>query len=193
MRTFQEMARDPRYWYETAVGLHRSATVLEREIMSQFEMLTKDPLKSGTIVSTTAVPGLQMTRSFFLLAAFSMENLLKGILVVREPQLVHEKKLDRALCTHNLLSLSHRARFSLEQLDAFFLYLASEQASWAGKYHTPKTSETFSVTVFGPGYFDAYRRLYGQFCTELEKHMEGRVVYQVIGDLKKNEKDPQSG
>ena len=185
MRTFQEIAKDPRYWHETALGLHRSAKVLEREIMTQLEKLAQNPIKGGTVVSTATVPGLQMTRGFFLLAAFSMENLLKGILVVREPQLVHQTKLDRALCTHNLLSLSQRAKFSLDQLDSFFLYLASEQASWAGKYHTPKTSDTLGVTVFGPGYFDAYDRLYGLFCGELEKHLDGRVVYQVIGDLKK--------
>jgi hypothetical protein len=188
MRTFQEIARDPRYWYGTAVGLRSSAKVLEREIMAQLEKLTQDPLKSGSVVSTSAVPGLQMTRSFFLLAAFSMENLLKGILVVRAPQLVYEKKIDRTLCTHNVLLLSQRAGFSLDRLDSFFLYLASEQASWAGKYHTPKTSDTQSVTVFGPGYFDAYDRLYGLFCSELERHLDGRVVYKVFGDLEKGPK-----
>lgn len=79
-----------------------------------------------------------MTEGFFLLlAAFALENLLKGILISRSPELVHERRLDKVLLTHRLLRLAHRAGFKVEPVDAFSLDAASEYATWAGKHHTP--------------------------------------------------------
>jgi len=42
-------------------------------------------------------------------------------------------------------------------------------------------------TGFGPGYFDAYDRLYILFSIEPEKCLDGRGIYEIMRDFKKED------
>jgi hypothetical protein len=183
MTPFQKYARDPRYWYEKAVGLHKSAKVLQREIEADLARLVSSRHPHGTVLRADDIPGFQLASGASLLEAFAIENLLKGIIVVREPTLVQEQKLDKALSPHRLLPLARRAGFEFGPLDAYFLEAASEYGTWAGKYHTPKNRGPGRIftSVFSAGDFVAFDQLYSRFEAELRKSVPDRIVYQAIG------------
>lgn len=187
MTPFQKCARDPRYWYEKAVGLHKSAKVLQREIEADLARLVDRRHADGTVLMADEMPGFQMASGFSLLEAFALENLLKGILVVREPELVQEQKLGKVLSTHRLIPLARRAGFNLSVIDAYFLEAASEYSTWSGKYHTPKHQGPGRVftSIFSPGEFVAFDQLYSQFEAELRKSVPSRATYQAMGPLPK--------
>jgi len=183
MTPFQKQARDLVSWHKTAMSLRRSARLLQHAIEADLSRIAEARYESGTEVPADRYPGLQLSTGFCLVAAYALENLLKGVLISREPELVREQKLDSVLITHRLLHLAQRAGFTLEVLDAFFLEAASEYGTWAGKYHTSRSLQPGRVFTwaFSDADFATFDRLFGMFEPELRKHVKGSVVYRVIG------------
>ena len=188
MTQFQKQARDVLYWHSMARRLCAAAKVIQREIDLQLQRLEEAQYEDGTTVAVDQVPGLQLWPAFGLLAAFALENLLKGILIWRTPDLVHENRLDKSLSTHRLLPLARRAGFEFDAIDAFFLEAATEHSTWAGKYHTPKKppGATFSLAASAAEFVE-FDRLYTLFATELSKAGIPTVTYKVIGKPRKHE------
>jgi hypothetical protein len=170
------------YWHTTAQRLRAAAKVIQREIEAGLDHIEASRYEDGSTIAAEQIPGLQLWPAFGLLAAFALENLLKGILVWRRPELVLETRLDRSLTTHKLVPLARRAGFTLDPFDAYFLEAATEYSTWAGKYHTPKESPgpTFTLASSDAN-FVAFDRLYSNFEAELSKAGRPRVVYKVIG------------
>jgi hypothetical protein len=78
--------------------------------------------------------------STMLLAAFAMENLLKGLVVIREPGSVQpratdpERLLDWEGSGHDLLALARRAGEKLSAEEEDLMRLLTEFVLWAGRY-----------------------------------------------------------
>src|SRR4051794_14010705 len=126
MTPFQTQARDARYWYAMAQKLRAAAKVVQREIVTGLQQLEAARYDDGAMVAAEEIPGIQLWPAFGLLAAFALENLLKGILIWRQPELVLESRLDKSLTTHQLLPLALRAGFTLGPVDAYYLEMATE-------------------------------------------------------------------
>jgi hypothetical protein len=77
------------------------------------------------------------------LAAFAIENLLKGIMVAADPALIQpdqdapEILLGRQLRTHDLCALARRARVDISEEEMSLLERLTEFAQWAGRYRFP--------------------------------------------------------
>lgn len=88
----------PAFWLDYAEELYESATTLiasDRDL----RVARLDPIRGPSVQSPHS-------RAYLLLAAFSLENLLKGIAVARDPQLVANGELAPALRSHGLLSIA---------------------------------------------------------------------------------------
>ncbi len=181
---FQKNARDVRYWYSMATKLDRAAKVLAREIEADLQRLEEEAPDASAVLTAAQVPGIQMADGFWLLAAFSLENLLKGILVAREPDLVQEQRLEKPLCSHRLLEMARRAHLDVNVIEAFFLEVASEYSTWAGKYPVPRQrrpSRTFTH-LFSAGDLVAYNALYSRFEAELHALGGREAMYVRMGN-----------
>src|SRR6266540_6944725 len=182
MTPFQAQARDVMHWHAMAQKLRAAAKVIQREIEAELEHIEAARYEDGATVGAEQVPGLELWPAFGLLAAFALENLLKGLLIWRSPELVLESRLDKSLTTHQLLPLARRAGFTLDAVDAYFLKAATEHSTWAGKYHIPKRppGAIFSMASSGANFL-AFDKLHSAFEAELSKAGRPRVVYRVIG------------
>ena len=152
-------------WYHSAQPLHRAANVLVSQVSKDWQRL-EQLAESSQDSSVTHPPDL--FRQFFLLAAFALENILKGVVVGAEPQLAQGGKLQGILTSHDLVAIAQRAKIPLSPEESRFCELASSASVSWGRYpasvkanqHVSSLSITgSSVQVFN----DLYSRISGHF------------------------------
>ena len=69
-----------------------------------------------------------------LMYAYAIENVLKGLIVSKRPDLIQEGKLDGELVTHNLVKLADKAEFTIHVQERPVLEALSQVSVWAGRY-----------------------------------------------------------
>lgn len=97
-----ELVASPPGWYEVAKGLNEQAAVLYRD--------------QSTLIQFTNHKGVTHSRygtnrGVFLLAGFSVENLLKAFLIYENPAYISRGMLANQLRTHQLTKLWQTSRF----------------------------------------------------------------------------------
>lgn len=71
-----------------------------------------------------------------MLYAFAIENVLKGLIVARDPNVINGDKLSADLKDHDLLALAQKAAFDVYEQEIPVLKALSALALWAGRYPT---------------------------------------------------------
>jgi hypothetical protein len=69
-----------------------------------------------------------------MLYAFAIENVLKGLIVANDPDVINGDKLNAALKDHDLAALAKKAAFDVHVQEVPVLKALSELAVWAGRY-----------------------------------------------------------
>jgi hypothetical protein len=70
-----------------------------------------------------------------LLYAYAIENVLKGLIVLKQPDLIQERKLHDELMTHDLTDLAVKAEVTVDQQhERPVLEALSRLSVWAGRY-----------------------------------------------------------
>ena len=76
----------------------------------------------------------------FMLLGFALENLVKGIIVCREPALVTKEGLEKwPGNSHDLEALFDKAGISVTPEERVVLKLATQLTEWSGRYPVPMT------------------------------------------------------
>jgi hypothetical protein len=106
-----------------------------------------------------------ISRTWFLLAGFCLENLLKGLLIAENPRFIKDGKLDNRLKTHKLTHLARMIKsFTFnENEEELFVILEKCIPSW-GRYPIPlsvkEITEEISISLDEKNTFDyLYDRL----------------------------------
>jgi hypothetical protein len=111
---------DPLKWAYTASALQKAASLM-------------DWTKNRDITDWRYVPIYRM------LMGFSLENLLKGILVAEGHAAIVNKKLNPALGNHGLKTLADKVTgLKITKLEKRLLRDLEEYVLWAGRYPAPK-------------------------------------------------------
>jgi hypothetical protein len=95
---FKDLAGNPRLWQETAHDLVCAANLLV-EAVRDIDRHRSDTRACRPIV----------WRTLMMLYGLAAENLIKAIIVAREPSLASEGVLPRSFTNHNLVKLARRA------------------------------------------------------------------------------------
>jgi hypothetical protein len=119
---WEHIARSPGSWLISADDLRACAELVGQHFVSYFAKR----LPPGTGETTEGVPAVAFGPMFLMLAGYSIEALVKGICVAREPEAVVEirkgrRKLPDWLTTHNLQGLLDRSKVELADADREFL------------------------------------------------------------------------
>jgi hypothetical protein len=69
-----------------------------------------------------------------LLYAYAIENVLKGLIVLKRPGLIREDELDGELKTHDLKKLAKKAKVTVDQQEGPVLEALTRLSMWAGRY-----------------------------------------------------------
>jgi hypothetical protein len=121
---------NPNEWLEVADELNESITVITNQSNAIY-------LKNDTWNGAPSKK-LMSSRSIFLLMGFTIENLLKGILVFDKPDLVNKGELANEIRGHNLKTLAFKVRdLSLGDEKIDFLETLSDAIPDWGRYPCP--------------------------------------------------------
>jgi hypothetical protein len=125
----------PDNWQSLAVELRDAAEILWQQheetlrvtvVQSEFEVL--DDLRVSGI-----------SRPYFLLAGFAIENLLKGMLVAVDASLINTGRLAKRLDSHKLVMLAELLpNLTLDEDERRFCEVAQSAIPYWGRYPIPK-------------------------------------------------------
>lgn len=122
----------------TADSLKRAADLLYAVWFDDLQTMLSRSLDVDAPPPPSSVASVAM-----LLGAFALENVLKGLLVCRDPSLVQavptdpDRLISGVLQSHNLRELSERARVQLSAQEESLLARLTEFLLWAGRYPGP--------------------------------------------------------
>lgn len=101
----QEFVRDgcPPSWLEYAEELRDAAELIWTQEQGSLRLHVQLSAKKRVLSKKETSP---VSRPYLLLAGFALENLLKGLLILKEPKHITSGALSHELKTHDLLALS---------------------------------------------------------------------------------------
>lgn len=148
-------AQSPMSWLLTAETLIDAATqtyFTAAEQAEKFEAASQTATEKATAALDGSENGiaseeiLEAEPKFlpaFMLYGFALENLLKGVLVARDANLVGDKKINVPK-THDLVALADLAKISLSTTQRDLLKRLSTITTWSGRYPAAVSIEDFA-------------------------------------------------
>jgi hypothetical protein len=139
-------AQSPRFWLRSADNLRDGAeAILAKEseyelpyvqahsnaIRMAAEIAASDGNEFGIQEIKARVPNYPVAQ---LLYAYARENLLKGIIIAKNPDVINGTRLNGQLKSHDLESLSDRAGFHLHPQEIPIAQALSKLSTWAARY-----------------------------------------------------------
>jgi len=175
------VGQDALGWLEYATTLKLSADVILQELI---RISPQPQVRTGVRERKLAY-----VRSFMLLTGLAFENLIKGILIARQPSLVDKQKLNTKLWSsvrkgHGISTLAKKVT-SLTPAELNLLTRLEEYLVWGGRYPIPRNSFDYfkslnpkqklgSDTSTDPKLINGlFERLSG--ILESERHKQGSV------------------
>ena len=135
-RLFQLTGTDSLRWLSIARSLKYSAEVLRDRLI--------ESMKIPAMFRQTETEGLLM--SSMLLLGLAIENLVKGVYVAKNPEVVDERKIDSSGWKtdggHGIADFV-KAFISVDQEEEELLVRLQEYIIWAGRYPIPNKSTRF--------------------------------------------------
>jgi hypothetical protein len=81
-----------------------------------------------------------------LMYAYAIENVLKGLVASKRPDLIQEHELHGEFSTHNLIKLAEKAEFTVHVQERPVLEALSNLSIWAGRYPVARYQRQFVGT-----------------------------------------------
>jgi hypothetical protein len=131
-----EFVRDamPDSWLSYAEELGEAAAALWSHTEDDLSVQATDQVDGPPAVRKCS----PHARTYLLIAGLALENCLKGLAVVRNPTLVREGKICKALKTHNLLKLAEMTEeLRLTESDRHVLQVCQDAIPYWGRYPVP--------------------------------------------------------
>jgi hypothetical protein len=163
---WESVARSPVSWLVSAEDLKACAEIIGDRFVSYFVRR----LPQGAVEHTEGVQTISFGPIFQMLAGYSIEALVKGICVAREPEVVRGK-LPAWLTTHNVEGLLHRAKVELTDGDRSFVQRLNTAVVWSGRYPIPKRVDAV-LKRYSSGDVAAFQRLYEKLMAVLQTEMQ---------------------
>lgn len=135
-QTFEMVGSDPSSWLHQAQLLKTSADLL-------YEQLRTTQHNRGELTPSQRSHELMAgMHSYMMLTGFCLENLVKGILISRNPSLVNQQRIDPSLLSHEAISLLP-SDILLTDREKELLTRLQQYAIWSGRYPIPVRSHEF--------------------------------------------------
>lgn len=168
-RTFEIGAKDPQSWLNQAKQLKMSADVIEAELRNEIPVML---LTIGTNERFLA-----LMKSFMMLNAMAIENLMKGILIGRNPSLVTHESMSATILPRGGHGISRRANeiCAFDDSQVNLLKRLEEFLFWAGRYLMPLKSTVYRnslapemLLTFNESDFETVDDIYNRMVSVLE-------------------------
>jgi len=148
-----------------------------RELADAAERLWRDSsdLRALSSRSISGMPDRRgLSRPVIFLAALSIENLLKGLRIMEDPQLVANGRLHGSLIEHRLdVLLKGLQSTTPTSLERELCAVLSRAIPYWGRYPVPLTAKNIErESTLSEDLFDLYRRLFRKLDAELYRQLQ---------------------
>jgi hypothetical protein len=135
-----EQLGHPIEWVQYANELFDSSEILYKE--RDNSIIQKIDTATGKII----IQKSGISRSYFLLIGFSIENLMKAYMISRNPDYLKDGKIDQSISSnHNLFELSRKLKtFDFSKSELNLLKILSEGIPYWTRYPIPKRFENIT-------------------------------------------------
>jgi hypothetical protein len=162
----------PIAWHHSSQHLHRAANVVAAQVAKDWQHL-EACARAKNPPDSPENPYRDLFNQFFLLAAFALENILKGIVVGVEPELTQQGKLQGILTSHDLLALSSRAKVSLSPEESRLCELASSASVSWGRYPVSiKAQQHVNSASLSGSSIEIFNGLYSRLAAGFFEHIK---------------------
>jgi len=151
---------DPQQWFSVAGGLVEDSKELEPKVYKFWLTADKamEAAKQSNNKDLRPIPSGRVLGTYYMLVAFAIENILKGIILKRDfEQLTEEarthNKIPAVLKNHKLRDLAELANIAIDSKEEELLLRLTDNAIWRGRYPTPITENGLKNTSLYNGCF----------------------------------------
>lgn len=147
--------------------------IISDELYGATEVLYKDSFKTFILQNNSKGKRIQkpsVSRAYILLAGYTIENLLKALLIVENPQLIKSGKIESKISKgHNLNDLSDKIKsLKFRKNEVELLNLFSEALPYWSRYPIPKYWEKLSEEkILNQKLYDTFNKLYHKLRKEI--------------------------
>lgn len=132
---FEQIAKIPGVWLSSAQKLKCSAEILNAELIQ-----LGNRIKDKEIIDLSL---MRISEVYILLAGLSLENLIKGILISQNPDIVKDDKLPFSGSGHEIIKYFKEANIDLDSDEEKFLNKAEEFILCFGRYPIYKAAKKY--------------------------------------------------
>jgi hypothetical protein len=134
---FEIVCKDAQSWLAQARQLKISADIIKAELLNEIPIMRGTPGGDERFIA--------LMDSFMLLTGMAFENLIKGILIGRDPSLVNRQVINDKILTRGGHGISEGAKkvCAIDNSEYFLLKRLEEYSFWAGKYPMPLKSGVY--------------------------------------------------
>jgi len=148
-------AQQPAAWLRSAEHLRDAAEIILKHELpaeisySQAHKIAEEEAAAVSVHDGTGVAEIKAVAPNYppaqLLYAYAIENVLKGLIVSKRPDLIQDDKLDDELKNHDLNELAEKAEVTVDERDERpVLEALSKLSIWAGRYPAALNQPDFS-------------------------------------------------
>lgn len=172
---WEHLARSPVAWLETAMTLRECAEIIGRLFVGDLQQRVPP---GGT--TSEGVQAISFGPVFQMLAGYSLEALLKGIIVARKPNVIKGTHFIKDFLSHDFDELLLLAEITFDERRHEFLRRLTTAVLWVGKYPVSTGAHKMQPTKDSsagdlPLFADIYGRLVETLQSELRRQPSADV------------------
>jgi hypothetical protein len=167
---WEHLARSPVAWLDTAMTLRECAEIIGRLFVGDL----RRRLPPGGSETTEGVQPISFGPIFQMLAGYTLEALLKGIIVARNRNVIRGKYLTKDFLSHDFDELLSLAGITFDERRLEFLRRLGTAVLWVGRYPVSRGADTMQKGKYSssgdlPLFADVYSRLVEALQAELRR------------------------
>lgn len=171
---WEHLARSPVAWLDSAMTLRECAEIIGRLFVGDLQRR----LPPGGSETAEGVQPISFGPVFQMLAGYTLEALLKGIIVARSPSVIKGRRLSKEVLSHDFEKLLGLAGVTLDERRLQFLRRLSIAVLWVGRYPVSTGADAMQRTKYSssgdlPLFVDVYDRLVEALQAELRRQQSG--------------------
>lgn len=146
----------PEHWLGKAIELRRVGRYLYRTLLGDLVRYDQAVKRATSALdrpgrNVAAIRARQPDpQPVYVLYGFALENLLKGLLIARDPSLISDHRLSKDITGHDLINLLTRASVSFDAREAAVLHQTMDATVWKAGYPLAKKLEHAAPLIGEP-------------------------------------------
>ncbi len=151
-------------WKRKAQSLKKAADIIWEYFIKYIRLGEGKDAKTRYAL---ALVNLDIAEVSLMIYGLAIENLVKGIIISENPELIKNGKIDKRLISHNLSKLLSEVNVTLKKDEKEMILILEDHIKWKSKYPISKNSKQYTITGLKPKFKIIIDRIYNKLMSLL--------------------------